>query len=337
MQIKKAAELKAIHTFGLKAKSDALVAVKNVSELREALRLPYKKKLILGGGSNLVFVKDFKGLIIKNELKGFHVARSFKKSVHVTCKAGENWHEFVLWCINKNFAGIENLSLIPGTVGAAPIQNIGAYGVELKDVFVKLKAIEIKTGKEKVFWKKDCAFGYRNSFFKNKGKGKYVITAVTFKLSRKPHQLLTKYGSIAKEFAKLPKKAQSIKGLSEVVIKIRKSKLPDPAKIGNCGSFFKNPIISKKKFTSLKENFPQIPNYPASGSKVKLAAGWLIDQCGWKGKKLGKVGCFKNQALVIVNHGDATGGELLNIIKQIKESVKTKFKIELEEEVNIIN
>ena len=336
MQVKKKAELKAIHTFGLMAKANYLVTVRNESELKEALRLPYKKKMILGGGSNLVFVGDYKGLIIKNEIKGIKVTNRFKNSVHVNCKGGENWHTFVLWCIAKGFGGLENLSLIPGTVGASPIQNIGAYGVELKDVFVKLKTIHLKTGKEKTFWKKDCGFGYRNSFFKNKGKGKYAITDVTFKLLKKPHEFNTKYGSIASKFGVLAKKEQTIKRLSEIVIDIRSSKLPDPGKIGNSGSFFKNPIISKSAFSNLIKKYPEIPNYSAPQGKIKLAAGWLIDQCGWKGKKLGNVGCYKNQALVIVNHGNAKGEELLAIIKLIKDSVKKKFKIDLEEEVNLI-
>lgn len=337
MQLKKEIQLKSIHTFGLNSTAKALVTARNVSDLKEALKLPYKKKMILGGGSNLVFVNDYDGLVIKNELKGIKILRHFEKSVHVSSKAGEQWHGFVLWCIKKKFGGLENLSLIPGTVGAAPIQNIGAYGVEVKDFFVKLKAIEISSGQERTFWGKDCAFGYRNSFFKNKGKGKYVITEVVFKLSKKPHKFKISYGSIASRFENLPKRKQTIKALSDIVIEIRSAKLPDPKKIGNCGSFFKNPIISKRIFYKLSKNYPEIPNYPTSGAKVKLAAGWLIDQCGWKGKKIGNVGCYKNQALVIVNHGNASGTELLEIIQLIKSSVLKKFEIMLEEEVNLIH
>lgn len=336
MQIKKATALKRLHTFGLPAKCKAFISVKSISELRQALKLPYASKMILGGGSNLVFLKDYDGLVIKNDLKGIKVVRKFKHCVHVSCMGGEDWHDMVMWSVNKKYGGLQNLSLIPGTVGAAPIQNIGAYGVELKDVFVKLKAIEVKTGKEKTFWKKECQFAYRNSYFKNKGKGKFVITEVTFKLSKKPHKLNISYGRIQSSFLALPKKQQTIKGLSDVVVKIRRSKLPDPAKIGNCGSFFKNPIVPKSTLKRLQELYPTIPHYPADCAKAKLAAGWLIDQCGWKGKRVGNVGCFKNQALVIVNHGGAKAVELERLVKKIKASVKQKFDIQLEEEVNLI-
>lgn len=336
MNISSNIDLSKHHTFGINCIAENFLIVKSVSHLRQAIKLPFRNKLILGGGSNLVFTSDFEGLIIKNEIKGKAVSRNLKTSKYVTAKAGENWHDFVMWTLSKNLGGLENLSLIPGTVGAAPIQNIGAYGVELKDVFIKLRAIELKTGKIKTFWKKDCKFGYRNSYFKNKGKGKYVILEVTFKLSKKPHFLNTSYGSITKELEKRKIKNPNIHDLANAVIKIRQSKLPDPSKIGNCGSFFKNPIVDQRTFLSLSANFPGIPNYPAPKKKVKLAAGWLIDQCGWKGKRIGSLGCYKNQALVIVNHGNAKGSELLNFIQTIKDSVFSKFKIKLEEEVNLI-
>ncbi len=324
------------HTFGISTKAKKFLEAKTEQELLFALSDPIKKKIVIGGGSNIVFIQDYDGLVIKNALQGKSIVRSFKHTKYVTAKGGENWHQFVLWCIKKKLGGIENLALIPGTVGAAPIQNIGAYGVELKDVFVKLKALEIKTGKIKTFWKKDCDFAYRNSFFKKEGKGQFVITEVTFKLNKKPHILNTSYGSILMQLQKEEIQKPTIEDVSKAVIAIRSKKLPDPEKIGNCGSFFKNPIISKRAFKELFKSYPNVPHYPARESKIKLAAAWLIDQCGWKGKKIGNVGCYKHQALVIINHGQATGIELQKLVKNIKSSVHSKFNINLEEEVNIV-
>ena len=274
------------------------------------------------------------GLLLKNEIKGKEIIRRFKKSVYVKVGGGENWHAFVLWCIGQGLGGIENLSLIPGTVGASPIQNIGAYGVELQDVFHQLEAIELATGKTKIFKKKDCHFGYRNSVFKQRIKGKYCITYVWFKLSTE-HQINLAYGAIRDTLASAKIKKPSIRDISNAVIKIRSSKLPDPAKLGNSGSFFKNPEISKRAFNTLQKQFPHIVFYDLPNGKVKVPAGWLIEQCGWKGKKVGNTGAHAKQALVLVNYGNAKGTEIFRLAQKIQKSVKEKFNIQLEMEVNV--
>jgi UDP-N-acetylmuramate dehydrogenase len=324
------------HTFGMSSVAKAYVKVETFEKLKAALRLPFKDKMILGGGSNVVFTKDYSGLVIEIDLRGIRVERKFSKRVHLWIGAGENWHKAVLWTLKNKMGGLENLSLIPGKVGASPIQNIGAYGVELKDVFVKLKALEIVTGKVKTFFKKDCQFGYRDSFFKNAGKGKYVILEVCFSLSIKQHKLHTSYGAIQAELGRMKVKRPTIQDVSKAVIKIRQSKLPDPKKIGNSGSFFKNPVISQRKFKTLLKQYPELVNYPMPNGKVKLAAGWLIDQCGWKGKGVGNIKVHTKQALVLTNQGKGSAKHLLSLIQKIISSVEKKYSVRLEPEVNLI-
>lgn len=328
--------LKDKHTFGLANNAEAFVKVNTLTDLKAALQLPYPHKMILGGGSNVVFTKDYPGLVIEINLKGIRVERKFSHRVHLWVGAGENWHDKVLWTLKNKLGGLENLSLIPGKVGASPIQNIGAYGVELKDVFVKLKALEIATGKVRTFFKKDCQFGYRDSFFKNAGKGKYVILEVCFSLSTQHHKLHTGYGAIQVELERMKVKRPTIQDISKAVIKIRQSKLPDPKKIGNSGSFFKNPIISQRKFKTLLKQYPELVHYPLPNGKVKLAAGWLIDQCGWKGKSLGGIQVHPKQALVLTNAKNGKAADLHNMINKIVLSVEKKYVVLLEREVNLV-
>lgn len=329
--------LKPFNSFGIEAYAKEFVDIKTKSELLEVLQKHRNSKLfILGGGSNLLLTKDINTLVLHINNKGKEVLYEKDDQVFVKIQAGENWHDFVLWCIKNDFGGVENLSLIPGNVGTAPIQNIGAYGVELKDVFVNCEAIELETLKTISFTKKDCNFGYRNSFFKAEGKGKYVITNVTFELNKANHQLNTSYGAIQSELHKSKINNPTIKDVSDVVIKIRQSKLPDPKEIGNSGSFFKNPVISKNQFTDLKINFPEIPSYEISSSEIKIPAGWLIEKAGFKGKRFGDYGVHKNQALVLVNYGSANGNDIFNLSKLIQKTIKRIFNINLEAEVNVI-
>ena len=329
--------LKTHNTFGINASASFFASFKSEEELLVLLKENKNHELfILGGGSNILFTKNFEGLVLKNEIKGFNILQESDKSVLVEAGAGMNWHEFVLKCLDLNFGGVENLSLIPGNVGASPMQNIGAYGVEIKDVFEYLDAIHIKTGTLKRFTNEDCAFGYRESIFKNKVKGEYIISRVGFRLT-KEHVINTSYGAINKELENQNILNPNIKDVSNAVIAIRKSKLPDPNKIGNAGSFFKNPIIPLATLTVLQEKYPSVPNYPAGAESVKLAAGWLIEQAGWKGKTFNEsYGVHKNQALVLVNYGNATGNEILNLSNLIIEDVKEKFGVHLEREVNIL-
>ena len=329
--------LKTHNTFGINASASFFASFKSEEELLVLLKENKNHELfILGGGSNILFTKNFEGLVLKNEIKGFNILQESDKSVLVEAGAGMNWHEFVIKCLDLNFGGVENLSLIPGNVGASPMQNIGAYGVEIKDVFEYLDAIHIKTGTLKRFTNEDCAFGYRESIFKNKVKGEYIISRVGFRLT-KEHVINTSYGAINKELENQNILNPNIKDVSNAVIAIRKSKLPDPNKIGNAGSFFKNPIIPLATLTVLQEKYPSVPNYPAGAESVKLAAGWLIEQAGWKGKTFNEsYGVHKNQALVLVNYGNATGNEILNLSNLIIEDVKEKFGVHLEREVNIL-
>lgn len=329
--------LRNLNTFGVEAIAKWYTEINTEQDLVELFRdrqWQDEKKLVLGGGSNMLFTHDYDGLVIKINIRGMehHV-----EGHHVYIKAGggEVWHNLVMYAVNRNFAGLENLSLIPGSVGASPIQNIGAYGVELKDVFYECRAFEIKTGEFKVFSKAECAFGYRDSIFKSEHKGEYIITKVTFRLSTTP-KLNTSYGAIEHELQNRHITSPSLKDISEVVSHIRVSKLPDPATIGNAGSFFKNPVISIEKFKQLESTFPDIVHFSLPEGKVKLAAGWLIEKCGWKGKKVGNTGTWKNQALVLVNHGNATGNEVFALSEEIINSVKTRFNVDLEREVNII-
>lgn len=330
--------LKQYNTFGIDAKARYFTEISSVTELRELLRQPGyadMHKLILGGGSNLLFTRDFTGLVIKNNIHGIEVIKENEENVWIAAGGGENWHQFVLYCIEHGFAGIENLSLIPGTVGAAPMQNIGAYGVEIKDYFHTLEAVEMGTGQLHTFDREDCQFGYRNSIFKNELKGRYLIVKVIFRLNKNP-VFHTSYGAIRQTLDAMGVEQLSIKAVSEAVIRIRQSKLPDPAQIGNAGSFFKNPTIDKDVFERIRERYPDIPGYDAPAGQVKVPAGWLIDQCGWKGKVAGNVGVHKNQALVLVNLGNARGHEVKKLAEDIQESVVSQFGIELMPEVNMV-
>ena len=336
MQIQENISLKRYNSFGIAAMARQFASFKDIDELSTLLtidsRLP---TLILGGGTNILLTKDVDGLVLKNEITGIKVQHEDNDYVFVKAGAGENWHQFVLYCLQRNWAGVENLSLIPGNVGASPIQNIGAYGVELEDVFWDLEAYHIEDNKLVTFTNNDCEFGYRDSVFKNDLKGKLVILNVTFKLHKKP-VFHTGYGAIEQELEKMGVKKLSIKAISDAVIKIRTSKLPDPAKIGNAGSFFKNPEISQVQNVQLIENFPNISAHQLINGNVKLSAAWLIEQCGWKGFRLGDAGCHADQALVLVNYGHARGDEIYNLSEEILQSVLEKFDITLEREVNIL-
>lgn len=330
--------LKPYNTFGIDASASHFAIFKHVEELHAIFSQESLKSmplLILGGGSNILFTQNFHGLVLKNELHGINIINETEESVFVQSAAGEVWHDFVLFAIQNNLGGIENLSLIPGSVGAAPMQNIGAYGVEIKDVFHQLDAFEIATGKIRTFSLQECAFGYRESVFKRALKNQFIITSVTFKLNKSP-KLNTTYGAINDELQKMGVSDPTIRDVSNAVIAIRQSKLPNPAELGNAGSFFKNPVVPKMLFDELKKNHPTIPSYPADEHHVKLAAGWLIEQAGWKGKTQGNCGVHKNQALVLVNYGSASGSEIYALSEAVLQSVKKQFGVTLEREVNII-
>ncbi len=334
MKVLKDVSLYQYNTFGLDVKTRGFCEFSSEEELIEALVVGSEgPMMILGGGSNVLFTRDYPGMILRNTIPGIQVVSDEREQVLIQSGAGVVWHELVVYCVKHGYGGIENMSLIPGSVGAAPMQNIGAYGVEIKDVFQSLEALHIPTGEVHTFKAEDCQFGYRESVFKRALKGEYVITTVTLSLSKRP-TLNTSYGAIEQELERLGKEA-SIASISEAVINIRRSKLPDPAQIGNAGSFFKNPVISEVQFKSLEMDFPTIPNYPAPSGK-KLAAGWLIEQCGWKGKDLGGYGVHDRQALVLVNRGNATGEKVFQLSEDIIDSVYDRFGISLEREVNVI-
>ncbi|HSZ25893.1 MAG TPA: UDP-N-acetylmuramate dehydrogenase [Cytophagaceae bacterium] len=339
MKVEKDFSLKNNNTFGIEATAKYFIEIINLEELIQILSNPiYKneKLLILGGGSNLLFTTPFfDGLVLHIKMKGVEISK--EDSTHVILKvgAGEIWHELVMYAVSNNWGGMENLSLIPGTVGAAPMQNIGAYGVEIKDIFVGLEAYEIATGKVKHFSLEECKFGYRSSIFKYNAKGQYIITAVSFKLNKQP-SFTTSYGAIADTLKEMNVLELSVKAVSDAVIRIRQSKLPDPKEIGNAGSFFKNPEISLAQFNKIKSVYSEIPSYPTLSEMIKVPAGWLIEKCGWKGKIVGHTGVHKNQALVLVNYGHAKGEEIKALSIEIQKSVKEKFDIALETEVNFI-
>ncbi len=338
MTIQENISLKPYNTFGLNAHAKYFTRIGNEDNLIALLSdktLSTEKQLVLGSGSNILLKGDFDGVVLKNEIFGKEVISETEDKVLVKIGAGENWHQFVLWSLEQGYFGLENLSLIPGTVGASPIQNIGAYGLELKDVFESLEAIEVKTGKKEVFFKKDCNFGYRNSIFKKKYKGQFYITSVTLRLSRK-NTVNVSYGAIQKVLTEMELEQITPKAVSDAVIQIRSSKLPNPAVIGNAGSFFKNPAINQSLFQDLQKKFPSLVFYPLANNYFKIPAGWLIEQCGWKGKIVGNTGTYKNQALVIVNHGHATGKEIIDLTEKIENSVLEKFNIKLDREVNIV-
>ncbi len=327
--------LKEYNTFGVECYAKRFVSIDSFYDLQQLLKTE-KDLFLLSGGSNILLTKDIEKLVVLINIKGISIDRENKNTVHLTVNSGENWHEFVLWCISQDYGGLENLSLIPGNVGTCPIQNIGAYGVEVKDTITKVEAIEIETGKLITFANAECQFGYRNSIFKNDVKGKYIITSVSFELTKTNHQLNTSYGAI--EVALQEKKITNptIKDVSDAVISIRKSKLPDPKEIGNSGSFFKNPVISTEQFLQLQKEYPAIPSYKISEATTKVPAGWLVEQCGFKGKRFGDAGVHEKQALVLVNYANASGLEIYNLAKSIQQTVFNKFKIDLEIEVNII-
>lgn len=331
--------LKPYNTFGVEAKAQYFAEANSLGELKQALKFSASKNLkilFLGGGSNVLLTQDFEGLVIKLNLKGISEEFLNDNEVLLTAQSGENWHELVMHCLEKNYGGLENLSLIPGNVGTSPMQNIGAYGIEIKDVFANCKVLNLEASAVEDFDLEKCRFGYRDSIFKQEGKGKYVILEVTFKLTRKNHFIKTEYGAIQAELKNLNIQNPTIQDVSKAVINIRQSKLPDPKIIGNAGSFFKNPTIPLAQFEDLKEKFENIQGYP-NGNFVKVPAGWLIEQCGWKGKQIGNVASHQLQSLVIINAtGKATGKEIFDFSTLIINSVKEKFGIELEREVNII-
>jgi UDP-N-acetylmuramate dehydrogenase len=338
MKIKKNTSLKPYNTFGIDVKAKFFSEVTSEKQLKDILssdEYSNTPKLFLGGGSNILFTKDFDGLVLRISIQEIEKVSEDRETIKIKAGAGVIWHDLVLYCVERNYGGIENLSLIPGTVGAAPIQNIGAYGQELKNVFVSLNGVYVDSALSAEFKKNDCKFAYRESIFKNELKNKFIITYVTIRLSKNPI-LNINYGSIKSELGKLGSKDIGIKEVSDVITKIRQSKLPDPAVIGNAGSFFKNPVVSVEKFNRLKENFDDIIGFKLENGKVKIPAAWLIESCGWKGKKIGNAGTHTKHSLVLVNYGGAPGVEILNLAKEIRKSVYNKFGIKLNEEVNII-
>lgn len=326
--------LKPYNTFHIETTARYFSILNDTDSLQE-LPLGNQPLMVLGGGSNMLLTKNFDGLVVKNEIMGIELVHEDPEFIYVSAGAGENWHGFVMHCISKGWGGLENLSLIPGSVGASPMQNIGAYGVELEDVFWSLEAWHIQEKRIHTFTKSDCAFGYRESVFKKSLKGKYIILKVTYRLHKKP-VFHTSYGAITQELERMGVTEYSVSAISEAVIRIRTSKLPDPAIIGNAGSFFKNPVVSNETYEQLKASFPTIVAFPQLDKSVKLAAGWLIEQCGWKGYRSGDAGCHASQALVLVNYGNATGKEIYDLSEKILQSVKSRFGISLEREVNII-
>ncbi|MDC7995849.1 UDP-N-acetylmuramate dehydrogenase [Altibacter sp. HG106] len=337
MQIEEHYSLRNHNTFGIAVEARFFVSVNSVSELKEALASPiHPKKFILGGGSNMLLTQDVDALVIHVNIRGIETCSEDETTVTVKAMAGENWHEFVLYTLDQGWGGLENLSLIPGNVGTAPIQNIGAYGVELKDRMVSCNAVAVIDGTEREFSVSDCEFGYRNSIFKNRLKGRYVITEVVFRLTKTAHELHTEYGAIREQLATNKVSNIAPKHISEAVIAIRRQKLPDPKELGNSGSFFKNPVISKAAFDRFQRLFPEAPYYNVSDTEVKIPAGWLIEQAGFKGKRFGDAGVHKHQALVLVNHGNATGEQLWTLAENIQAAVKEQFGIEIVPEVNVL-
>ncbi|MDR7208866.1 UDP-N-acetylmuramate dehydrogenase [Flavobacterium piscis] len=337
MEIQCNFSLKNYNTFGIEAQARRFVAVHSVDELKTILEEnKNEKKFILGGGSNMLLTKDIEALVIHIDLKGKKIIREDDDFVWIQSQAGETWHDFVLYTIDNNFGGLENMSLIPGNVGTTPIQNIGAYGTEIKDTLVSCEAINIKTQELRTFTNAECNFGYRESIFKNEIKDQYIITSVVYKLTKRNHKINTSYGDITAELTKNNITKPTLKEVSNAVIAIRQSKLPDPKELGNSGSFFKNPILLKSDFEKIHQKFPEMKYYEVSETEVKVPAGWLIEQAGFKGKRFGDAGVHKNQALVLVNYGNATGQEILAVSKDVQETVFKTFGIHIEAEVNVI-
>jgi UDP-N-acetylmuramate dehydrogenase len=338
MLVREFVSLQPFNTFGLAARARYFAEVYSVDDLRALLHDPAYRdlpRLLLGGGSNILLTGDFPGLVIHIAIGGIEVVQEDEAHVWVRAGAGVSWHALVEYALANQFAGLENLSLIPGSVGASPMQNIGAYGVEIKDVFAELDALHLETGTLRTVGPEACRFGYRESVFKHEWKGQYAITSVTFRLDRVP-TLRTGYGDIQKTLAERGVTQPNIRDISAAVIQIRRSKLPDPAELGNAGSFFKNPEIPEAQFAALREQYPTVPGYPTTPGCVKVPAGWLIEQSGWKGKRLGNAGMHARQALVLVNYGGATGEELLDVARQVQASVEAQFGIRLSAEVNVV-
>lgn len=335
MNIQENISLKNYNTFGIDVTAKRFICIDSVYQLQELLKVE-KDIFLISGGSNMLLTKDIEKLVVHIDIKGVSIDQENENEVFLTVNAGENWHEFVLWCVDNNYGGLENLSLIPGNVGTCPIQNIGAYGVEVKDTITKVEALHIETGKLVQFSNEECKFGYRNSIFKNEVKGKYIITSVSFKLTKQNHNFNTSYGAIETELTSKNIAKPNLKNISDAVIAIRKSKLPDPKEIGNSGSFFKNPVITKAHFLTLQKTYPEIPSYIVSENQVKVPAGWLIEKAGFKGKRFGDFGVHKKQALVLVNYNNATGKDIYNLAETIQKEIKSKFDIKLEIEVNVI-
>lgn len=333
--IKHNISLKSFNTFGIDVQSASFVEVNTVAELKQLLKDNKEEILILGGGSNILFTQNYNGLVIKNNIKGIEIISKDKQEIILKVGAGENWHDFVMHCIKNNYAGLENLSLIPGTVGASPMQNIGAYGVEVKDTIISVQALNKSTLQLESFTNTACEFDYRSSIFKTTLKDKYFITSVVFGLSKKP-TINSSYGAINDELKSMKVVNPTIQDISKAVINIRSSKLPNPKEIGNSGSFFKNPVVSFSKKNDLLLKYPSMPHYLQNDGTFKIAAGWLIETCGWKGKRIANYGVHTKQALVLVNYGGATGKEIFDLSEQIIQSVKSTFDIELEREVNIV-
>tara|TARA_R110002051_G_scaffold43769_5_gene89353 strand:- start:8706 stop:9722 length:1017 start_codon:yes stop_codon:yes gene_type:complete len=329
--------LKNYNTFGIDAIARYFAEIVSIDELQNILgNKDYPRKILLGGGSNMLLTDTIDALFVHVNIKGKHIISESIDTVQIQVMAGENWHDMVMWSIENGFGGLENMSLIPGNTGTAPIQNIGAYGVELKDCFVCCDAVRIEDQKLITLTKEDCQFGYRDSYFKNEGKDKFVITSVTFSLTKTNHRINVEYGSIEEQLKNDHVTNPTIKDISNAVIAIRQSKLPDPKVLGNSGSFFKNPIVSKEIFDTFIAKNPQAPYYKISEIEYKIPAGWLIEQCGFKGKRFGDAGVHKNQALVLVNYNKATGKDILNLAIKIIEEVQHKFQITIIPEVNLI-
>ena len=336
MQVQQNYSLKKYNTFGVEASAKYFGAFTTIDDLQLLLKeYSEQSTLVLGGGSNLLFTKNYDGLVLKNEIRGINTVHEDEDHIYVKVGAGEIWHQFVMHCIKNNFSGVENLSLIPGNIGASPMQNIGAYGVEIKDVFHSLEAFHLQEQRILNFTLNDCGFGYRDSVFKKRYKDQFAILTVTFRLNKKPQYNIS-YGAIKEELEKMGVKDLSIQSISQAVINIRSSKLPDPNVIGNAGSFFKNPEITQHELHELKLVNANVPYYAAGNSHFKIPAAWLIEQCGWKGFRRGDAGCHEKQALVLVNYGNAKGKEILDLSEEIKKSVQDKFALILETEVNII-
>lgn len=335
--IEKNVSLKQFNTFGIEAQAAAFARFRTIEELKSLVKqnngeLPL---LVLGGGSNVLFTKDVQALVLHNELEGIEQVQEDEQYVFLRVGAGVEWHAFVRYTVERGLGGIENMSLIPGSVGASPMQNIGAYGVEIKDTFVSLEALHIESLEIHTFTKDQCEFGYRESVFKRALKNQYIIVSVTYRLSKYP-QINTSYGAIQSELEQMGVTVATVDAVSQAVMNIRRSKLPNPAELGNAGSFFKNPVVSRTLFEQLQKRYPSIPNYPQESGDVKLAAGWLIEMAGWKGKRVGNCGVHEKQALVLVNYGGATGREIYDLSSAIISDILNQFGIELEREVNIL-